>query len=75
MAYMFGALSTAKLFDVHRVRDDFCDRLHYIVTTMSLITCGAVVAFKQFMGRPIECALSGVMEDSDEQVDNTYHLY
>ncbi len=68
MAYLFGALSTAKLYDVNRIKDEFVDQLHYIVTSMALVVCATCVCFKQFAGRPIECAVGATVEDNDADV-------
>jgi hypothetical protein len=68
MAYMFGALSTAKLYDVNRIKDEFVDQLHYIITSMALVVCATCVCFKQFAGRPIECAVGATVEDNDGDV-------
>ena len=80
MAHIFTALSSAKLMEVStRIEDDFIDRLHYQVamkrtshsfqiTSMTLVVFSVGVCFKQFGGRPIECALSQIAEGSDEEV-------
>ena len=66
MAYMFGALSTAKLLQTEGVNDELIDRLHYIATSMSLAVAAVCVCAKQFAGKPIECALYNTLEDTDE---------
>ena len=68
MAHLFTALTSYEIFDKAAVRDELIDTLHYRATSAILVVFALGVSFKQFGGRPIECALSQIADGADEAV-------
>lgn len=70
MASILGAfLNTLKFFG-HNSDDDYIDRLHYFVTSNTLVALSILVSFKQFGGKPIECLVPDMFSKAWEEVSH-----